>query len=374
MNYSKLLALLFTQRHFVGGALFSVLLGLCLSCGSVDEDEYKLPSTGGTLEIVVVMDSAKYRGPLGDALYSVLSENIPGLPRIEPRFHIISIPPQYFGRFLKQHHSVVFVTPLNDNSKSGRRMKQLFTPATLRMIEADESKFMIPQKDEYAKNQKLLYIFGKDDQQIIDNLAKKKREIQEYFYQSHRVRLAKRLFGKENDEQVRLSKLIKKETGLSIQIPYGYQVAKIDSNFLWLRNPGTKADRSILITYGNYSSQEMFSDSSIVKWRNYFGYKYMNDTTLNKSYMSTQDLVIPLKGSPVTIKGQYAQEYRGLWKLQNNTRGGPLVGYAFVDQTQNRFYYIEGFLYKPEPKEKQRMDMFELEVILRTLQVPSPTN
>lgn len=328
--------------------------------------DFKLSSEGGSLEIIAVMDSTRWNGELGKALRGVYMEAAPGLPRGEARFKLLSVSPDNFKRFLKRHHSLVFLTLLNDNSQGGKLMKSFFTKQSLDEIKKDGEKFMLGRKDEFAKDQKILYLFGETEAELIKKLKENKTRLQDYFYASERERTIARLMGSGSFKNEPLSKEVKKETGLSLSIPDGYAIAKTDSNFLWLRHYGKPYDRNIWVSYGKYTSEEMFSDELFLRWRNHFGYKCMNDTTLELSYMTSQDDVIPTESRQTTIAGKFAKEYKGLWKLKNNTRGGPFVGYAFVDEKTNRFYYIEAFLYGPN--EKHKNVMFELESILHTLE------
>ncbi len=60
-------------------------------------------------------------------------------------------------------------------------------------------------------------------------------------------------------------------------------------------------------------------------------------------------------------------ETRGLWKLKNNSRGGPFLSYIFVDEPTNRLYYLEGFIMGPGV-DKKREFMRQLEAILTSFQ------
>ena len=344
---------------------FAVGMQACKEGKKSPQKEIKFSSRGGVLEVLLVIDSAKWNGVVGQTLKEIFASPLPGLPRSEKDFKLLHIDPHDFGRFLKRHHNLLMVTLLNDNSRSGKRMQSYFTKETLAKIKKDPDVFMIGKSDEYAVGQKVLYLFGRNDTEIAENILKNKDNLKEYFYRVERKRMLKRLLGAGASTQEKLGDLIYEESGLRIKIPSGFQKAKIDSNFIWLRRVGKPYDKSILITYGNYSSQDMFKDSSLVKWRDFFGYKYMNnnDTTRAPSYMTTQDY-IPVESKNVNINGLYVKEYRGLWKTTNNTRGGPFLGYAFADEEQGRFYYIEGFIYAPN--EKQRKQMFELESILHS--------
>ncbi|NJL15218.1 MAG: DUF4837 family protein [Microscillaceae bacterium] len=324
-----------------------------------------LRSQGGLLEIVVVMDTLQWEGPIGEALRSVFMEAVPGLPRDEPRFKLLSVEPRSFNRFLKQHNNVMFITVFDDNSPGSKRMKSYFTRESLANIRQDTSRFVLGKRDEFARGQKLLYLFSNNAREMIQRIRSQRNRLLDYFYQAERARLTARLLGEGRFENARLGELIQKKTGLQLQIPEGFAKAKTDSNFLWIREKGNPYDRSITITYGQYSSQEMFDTAQIIRWREHFGYKFMNDNPERRAYMSTQNAMVPLEARPVRLNGKFAMEYRGLWMLKNMSQGGPFLGYAFVDEKKRRFYYVEAFLYAPT--EKHRRVMFELESVLHTL-------
>jgi hypothetical protein len=56
----------------------------------------------------------------------------------------------------------------------------------------------------------------------------------------------------------------------------------------------------------------------------------------------------------------------GLWRTNNKTMGGPFLSYTMVDESSERIYYVEGFVYSPG--EDQRETMRELEMILSTFE------
>lgn len=353
--------------------LIIALLLLTLGCSSdkkgdktANTQDFKLEAKGGMSELIVVVNPMLWESKLGDALKEVFAGSIDGLATDEPYFSIIQIDPSGFKNFLQRHHSVVFVTVFNDNTLQGKRMKQFFTKESYQRLQKEEERFMLSKRDEFARGQKLLHLFGEDPESIIANLSQNKDKVVEFFKSHHRERLRSKIL-RGSFENKALNKFIKKEAGLNMRITNEFQVALEEENFIWLRKPGNpekgNPDMSITISYGNYSSEDMFETEEIVKWRNHFGYKYMNDTTRAGSYMHTQE-VMPVASKKVALNDTYAVEYRGLWMLKNKTRGGTFLGYAFVDEEKGRFYYVEGFVYAPN--EKKRSSMFHLESLLRT--------
>jgi hypothetical protein len=352
------------MRNFVFFFILLVILGACGGETSKEAvDASKPESKGGLLEILVITEKKRWDGRVGAALREILMESQPGLPQEEPRFTVVNIAPKDFGRFLRNHHNILMVTSLNDTTGGSNNMRRFFTSQTLSSIRKDTNKVMLAKSDEFARGQRTLFVFGKDDYDLVKNIERQREQILEYFQKAERDRMLRKLIGNGDNEQTKLEDLIFDKSGLQMRIPTGYLMARNDSNFVWLRKMGNP-DRNLLITYGEYTSEKMFEVDNIVNWRNTFGFKFMNDTTLKNSYMDTQHKELPVEAKKINVDGKFVVEYRGLWALKNKSRGGPFLGYALVDEKKRRFYYIEGFVYAPN--EKKRKPILELESILRT--------
>jgi hypothetical protein len=79
--------------------------------------------------------------------------------------------------------------------------------------------------------------------------------------------------------------------------------------------------------------------------------------------------IVPIDSVSMTLRNKYTVEVRGVWKLKNNSMGGPFLGYVFVDESLGRLYYVEGFVYAPG--KKKRNIIRELETILWTFETQS---
>ena len=71
---------------------------------------------------------------------------------------------------------------------------------------------------------------------------------------------------------------------------------------------------------------------------------------------------------PIAVKGEYAMETRGLWKMEHDAMGGPFVSHSRVDTLNNRVVVAEGFVYAPE--KMKRGLIRRLEAALYTLCLP----
>ena len=120
-----------------------------------------LPKANGKPgQIIVVMDSAQWEGGVGKAVRSTFHEQVEYLPRDESKFSLSHIDPTDFQSILKKQKNIIFVTVLSDKSKGNRKLKKYFTEESLEMIEKDPSLFMYAKKDEFAKGQEVLHLFG----------------------------------------------------------------------------------------------------------------------------------------------------------------------------------------------------------------------
>jgi hypothetical protein len=161
---------------------------------------------------------------------------------------------------------------------------------------------------------------------------------------------------------------IKEKLQCDLMVPIGFEIAMEENNFIWIRNFNPDIDKSVFISWVEYTSEDMFSLDSLIKLRTEISKPYIlykpEDPT---SYMLTETDHFDVFRQEINFKGNYAVELRGLWKINNYYMGGPFLSYAMVDKTTNRLYYIEAFLYSPG--KPQRYDMRQPDTILRTFNV-----
>jgi hypothetical protein len=353
--------------------LFFALATLIFSCdGKLRDSSSTLPQARGEIsEIVLIMDSAKWAGKLGDEIKNIFKSPMPGLPQDEPRFSVRYVSPYKFTSILKNAKNLVFVTSLEDNSSGGRKLKSYFTKESLDRINKDPKLFMYTKKDEFARGQEVLHLFGKTDQELIENLVNNRAKILQHFNSIEKDRLTATIYNKGAEEKG-IRELIEKKFSCSIKVPSGYEIAIEEEDFIWIRQFGQDVDKNFFISYKDYTSEEAFENKQVVNFRNAIAKKYLfGDPENPESYVVTEEFIAPIH-SQVNFANKYAIESRGLWKTNNISMGGPFLSYTFVDEKLNRLYYIEGFVYCPG---KNKRDFIkELEAILWTFKTSSEIN
>ena len=325
-----------------------------------------LPQARGALgEIILVMDSAAWQNELGDELRQTFTEAMPGLPQPEPYFDLHYVDPFKLNDVLRSAKNMIFVTTLDNQNPGGRRMQRFFTKNSIDRIQQEPGLYMFEREDEYARGQEVLHLFGKTQSDLISNIRENRKKIREQFEDVMLSRIVQNIY--KGNEQRPVSQYLLKEYGFSVRIPFGYdQVPLSDTvkNFVWLRQLGN-IDKSIVITYKDYTSEDAFAPENILAFRQRQLGRYVADN--DTIHMTLQESV-PVEFDTVTFNGKFAVEARGLWRMSNVYVGGGFVSYTFVDEAQDRLYYIEGYV--TSPGEKKRPSIRELEAILHTFRTP----
>ena len=314
-------------------------------------------------DILVVMDSAQWKGEVGSAIRGIFNQLVPGLPRNEPTFDLQYVDPLYFQSMFKLQRNIIFVTILNDKSPGNRKLKKYFTAASLKMIENNPELFMHNKKDDFAKDQEILHLFGNDPQHLIGNLKGHEIMLRKHFMDIDRGRLYRAIY---NTNPIKgIQKHMEEKLQCSIKVPYGWEIGLENDQFIWIRNYSRDIDKNIFVAFLPYTHKEQFTLDSLINIRE----RIIRPNILYKpedpeSYMVTETYHMDVLREEVNFRKDYAVRLRGMWKLNKFTMGGPFVSYVMVDETLGRLYYIEGFLYSPGTE--QRDIMRELDVILNT--------
>lgn len=326
-----------------------------------------LPKANGKSgHIIVVMDSAQWEGNVGSQVRSTFHEQIPYLPREESMFNVSHIDPVDFQSILKKQKNIVFVTDLSNKSRGNRKLKTYFTKESLKMIEENPSLFMYAKQDEFAKGQEVLHLFGENEKVLIENFKINKAKLQKHFEVIEQKRFYQSLYAAKVEKGI--SKHINEKLGCELKVPFGYEIALEDDDFVWLRSFSPDVDKSIFISWVDYKSEDLFLLDSLLELRTKLSKPYILYKPEDKdSYMLTETANFEVFRNEINFKGKYAVELRGLWRVNKYYMGGPFISYSMVDETSNRLYYIEGFLYSPG--KEQRDYMRELETILKTFDI-----
>lgn len=339
------------------------------SNGKKDESLMKM-AKGKSGEIILVMDSTKWAGVLGDEVREVFMASVEGLPRPESLFTIRYIDPRKLNSVLKGVKNMIFVTTFNSRSRGSKIINNFFTKDSKTKIKQNENIFLVTDKNVFARGQEVMYLFGNNQEILIDHLKTNKQKLRDHFNSIEAKRTAKKLYKGKRVKGIEEALL--KDHNCFLKIPYGYNLVQNEKGFVWIRRVDTNTDRDIFIGYTDYTNESIFENDKVMELRHSITKKYLfHDPAKPKTYLTIQKEV-PLLQREINFYDKYAIETKGLWKTNNNSMGGPFKSYTFVDESLNRVYYIEGFVYSPG--KNQRELMREMDVILSTFRTQTELN
>lgn len=353
--------------------LFIVPLAM-IGCGEASEesnsDSTKPRARGEIGEIILVIDSVKYQGPVGDALRDIFEEDIRGVERQEKIFNLKRVDPRAMNRVLKSATNIVYVTTFDDKNPGSQIINAQFNQSSKEKVRSDSSIFMLRNENEFAIGQVVLYLFGANEQELIQNLQTNGAKIQNMYEVRERERLARGILGRKN---ATIKAMGEEKFGIGINVPASYQFVMEDENFIWLRQPtptANRADISLFFYQTDYVSEDQVFPDNIIKLKDDITRtRIFGDPAIRNSYIETQQASVPSFRN-VNIQGRYAIELRSQWRTHNLSMGGSFLSYTVVDEEAGKLYYMEGFVYYPN--EAHRASLREIETILLATEFPAP--
>ena len=360
-------------KHILFLFLFLLSSVFMISCNGDGNATSNMPKArGATGEILLVIDSTKWQGPVGDALKDVFHAEVPGIMRPERLFTVNRVDPRTITRMLKMSHNIIYVTTFDDRKGGSQRINAQFEESSKELVANDPTKYMLRSKDEFAAGQEVLYLFGTTESELIQNLRDNKNKLQNIFQVRERERLSRALLQRKSGTAANLGK---ENFGIDLKLPASYQLVKEEPNFLWFRQPTPTMDRadiSLFFYEMDYKSEDQLFPENLVELRNRITKSHIfGDPSNPESFVVTERREEPPVFNTFNIQNHYAVEMRGSWRTNNMSMGGSFLSYTVVDEDRGKIYYMEGFLYYPN--EAHREPLREIESILLATEIPSGT-
>ncbi|MBR3730369.1 MAG: DUF4837 family protein [Bacteroidales bacterium] len=296
-------------------------------------------SVGGTSEILVVtQNDEQWKGRIGDSIRHFFLDYQYGLPQPESRNDLAHINAEGFSDLFQKHKNIIEV--VIDPSKEKA------------VAETAEDMWAAPQR--YVK------ITAPDLGSWVELFDKQKEVYKQWFDKVERERILN-VFRPTKDEAI--ENAIAKKFGFTLTVPQGFYIAKDEPDFMWLRKEQERSSADIVIYQTPYRDTMQFETNSLIAMRNMMVGQYIPGPS-EGSYMGTEtEFVPPLVTQVKDFPAGFAEEMRGMWKVENDFMGGPFVSYTFVNA--DKLATVEGFYY--EPNQKKRNMMLQLESIAYSL-------
>jgi hypothetical protein len=289
------------------------------------------------------------------------------LPQPDPIFDIKHVTPIQIKNYeiQRKHRCYLIVANLeNENALSTKFVRQDIGEENYRRAMTDSTFNTKVAKDRWALGQLVIYLWGRDKEELISNLKINfpgiTKRINKFDERQHEATV---YFGGEN---ITAKTKIIKTLGVELRVPEEYVLAISDTTTAWLRKESNKASMNILVHRIKYTSKKQLTKKGLKDLRNNVGKAYVS-SSVPDSYMRINDVDLPLYVDPVTLDNKYALHGRGIWDIVNDFMGGAFVSYLIYDEEEGELILIDGFVHAPG--EDKRLFMQQLNHILKTVKV-----
>ena len=296
--------------------LISLLLVLLSGC---NRRNGKLPkSTGQPYEVVL-------KGDTDSIVTKILTEEVPALPQPEPLCRLIQV-------------------------KKGKTHGSYLLVRTRIVVNIPAAEFSVGlSRNENASPQTVIRISARSPQQLREKLNPEKlRQLVDEAELEHLASIISTNPSKQNRE---MQQLVKKNFGISMNIPADMQASKKAKNFIWISNNASSGMKNLIIMRAEKVKSEerraekMKSEERRVKNSDAFSpqEKQQIDSILRTNMPGETDsmyMVIPVLSE------------RGLWEMKGDAMGGPYVMRRICPEKGKDEIIIIGFVYAPEMKKK----------------------
>ena len=294
-------------------------------------------SSGNINNLSVVIDNELWEGSIGEQIRLILGAPVYGLPQEEPLFNMQQMPTVVFSGFATKSRIILKI-------EKGKQA---------------DIKFL---KEVFAKPQKLILVSGNTNNEINELLEQNAEKIVAIFKEAeikeNQRRINKSLNTKNNIEET---------LGLTINFSTAYRIAKEENSFFWLRKDIKTGTMNIMLYEMPLGAISKGDDAinDIIKMRDSIGKAHIPGP-LEGSYMITEEAYTPYLNETI-IDNKPALLTKSTWEVKNAFMAGPFINYIIEDKINNRLIVIEGFTFAPSAV--KRNHMFELEAIIRSVQI-----
>ena len=349
-------------NHILAFLFFAVLFSACTK-----EQQRKLSASPTAIsksnEIVVISDSKLWMSPLKDSIEYHLGGPYLILPQPEPIFDLrhYTFEDLLEEPLRKQLRTYLILADLDDTSSPTTKMvlKDLD-----RLLGNKKANSITVGKNKWARGQILMYLVGHGEKELMDNFRKTYPAITYKVsnFDHNQIMNNAYVMGKNNT----IKGIIQEEFGFDLSIPSPYKVAIKDEKFLWIRSDYKALNSNILIHQLPYTSKDQLTPKYLKSIINEIGKKYIT-TEIKGSFMKLNDVDLPFLTQVTKINGKYALEGKGIWEIENDFMGGPLVSYLVLDPEKNVLTLLVGFIHAPSKRKRDFMQ--HVEVVLKNAKI-----
>lgn len=325
----------------------------------------KVHSHGKVNQMLVISDTALWRGTVGDTFFYYFNAPYILLPQPEPIFDIVFMTPKQLALqpLKKEFRTIVFLADLNDeNSETARFVRSDLGPEKLVEIQKGKGYNVTVGQDKWALKQLLFYVNGYGEDKLTECIAANFPAIGRKINERDQETVKSTAY--QGGEDFKLEGEVLTKFNLNLKIPKGFKQAKFDgnSNTLWMRSDEREIIANIMVHKLPYKDKSQLTKAGIKKIRD--DISGIVTTQQPNTYMRINDVDLPLFVENKTINNAYTVQAKGIWDIVNDFKGGPFISNLMLNPKTNELVLVDGFVFAPGKDKRNYMQ--ELELVLGT--------
>jgi hypothetical protein len=303
-------------------------------------------------KIGVMADSTDWealQGPLRNSI-----EHVIRTPQPEKSFALVHVSDQDFERYSEFRYLIIAAT-LNSEGKIGQIVQDLLVQSNVRSgIETGEY-FLFTQKNQWARNQILVILVGRDIQTLRRQIESNGQMLYAIFDRDFKRRTEKEMFGRK--EEKKLEKHLFDLYGWTLRIQHDYHLMDevSEDGYVWLRR--LYPERWIFIHWIEKGDTLMLNTGWVVQERNRLEKSYMEGEEVSEHYL------VSFRSK---FLGRDAIVTTGLWEQKEKVVGGPFKNYTFYDSLSGRLYMIDLAVFAPEYSDQKLPFLKRMDIMAHT--------
>lgn len=310
-------------------------------------------------EIVTICDERVWESDTRDSMLYYFGSPYPIMPAPEPLFDLRHFTTEQLNidALRKELRTYVILADLSDSdSPTTRMVRNDLGEESIRRFYEDPEFFTTAGLDKWAKGQLVVYILGKNREELGRNIVRAFPRISERIRRHDLIQLRAQTY--VNGQSTEVSNLISEQFGVQMDIPGDFEVAMQSDNFIWIRKDTRDLTSNIAIRTYPYSNENQLALDGVLDMRNRLGVKIQSTSV--GSFMTTNDRDLPVYLYQKELDGRFTVESRGIWEMTEDFLGGPFVNYAIIDG--NKILVIDTFVYAPGKDKRDYVQQLELVV------------
>lgn len=330
----------FARFLFLGGM---VLLFLFVGCSK------KNPvSLGQSWEIYAVADEQDWQA-VGPIIKEALEKKI-ATPLAEKEYVVEHVLPQDLPKYMLMKN-LLLISSLEPGTEMEKILNRALPDDALDKIKSSKE-YLFVSRNNWAHEQFVTVLAAPGLENLKASVASYPDYLYTLFDRNRNERLREVLFFRTHGQ---VEKRLKNTYGWTLKVPYGYEVVKEDAEKHMVQLSNHNPDRNIFVHWIENAGKVKLNEKFLRRKVNWLASFYHDAYVDREDYFVTRERLHDYETLAMI----------GLWKSDTELNGGPMMAYAFRDETHDRIYVVFANVFAPDRRKEPYLR--ELKMVLNTL-------